>query len=83
MHIFIVELETEDELLALEEHFVHLPDTFYRLHFFNEIADLFFDDWFEPNRILSHLERNARTFWEFDILVKFVSQIFQIIGLGA
>jgi hypothetical protein len=53
------------------------------LHFFNEIADLFFDAWFEPNRILSHLERNARTFWEFDILVKFVSQIFQIIGLGA
>jgi len=58
MHIFIVECETHDELLAQEEHFVHFSDTFDRLDFLDGVTDLFLDAWFEPKCILSHLEWN-------------------------
>ena len=82
MHVFVVILETEDEFFALEQHLIHLSYTLNRLHFFNELADLFLDSWFQTDCILGHLEWNACTLRKLDILIKLVPQIFQIIGLG-
>ena len=80
--IFFMELEPEDQVFALIKHLVHLLHALNLVRLFNQRIKFLLRVGLQTDRILSHLERNDSALWKLHILVQFISQIPQIIGLG-